>query len=773
MTTSSKSLDPLLQTALQRSQTVYRDVISRCIESLQGSAHVPLPGLSRDTLSTAQLELDRKQSAVAMAFNESLEDALRTEARRRKVALGEAGKTNAADWESLSLVDDDEMERQTLAEKLGQSMRQACSLELGELDALVAGFLPASDRPENDRNPLRPEVLAKAMLGSVHTVTQDPSARRLLAVQFEHELGSALGSLYAILVEDFKAAGVVPATGAVLVGNDSRGRAEDSTRGALGGVGSGGSGGHGSDRVAADGSQTPSNGTPIGQVATGAVVDPTLRGGESPSGFGSTATAVGAMPLTNVIAAHREELRDATSSALDHMVIDVVGSLFDQILADPKVPPQLARHIARLQLPVLRAALGDKAFFSSRKHPVRKFVNRIASLSVAFDDFRADAAHEFLKLVHELVDEIVSGDFDQIEPYEEKLQRLESFIADQTREEVEQKGQMGSVLDQREVDLLQHQRYTQQMHAAMSPVPMDDFLRLFITQVWSQAIVHAHRVHGENAPVTHRIRGVGRDLVLSVQPKVTPEERKQFLATLAPLMKNLSEGLAMIGWPDSAKKAFLGQLLPAHSESLKSSKTVSQLDRNLLVKQLDTIMATPVPKPGDAPLPGAPMASVEEAIAPVFTDEELRRVGLLRENAVDWQGDVDIDLTAGPEVNADDLAIEGLPNIHETIEPAHGAELADHLEIGYSYRMHYERGWHKVRLSHVSPGRTFFVFTHGNDHGQAISMTSRMVRRLCESGRLRAYENAQLLERATARARQQLAQVTREVNTRSGASTLM
>jgi hypothetical protein len=36
-------------------------------------------------------------------------------------------------------------------------------------------------------------------------------------------------------------------------------------------------------------------------------------------------------------------------------------------------------------------------------------------------------------------------------------------------------------------------------------------------------------------------------------------------------------------------------------------------------------------------------------------------------------------------------------------------------------------------------------------------MTARMLYRLCETGRLRAYENAYLLERATARARKQLA----------------
>ena len=59
----------------------------------------------------------------------------------------------------------------------------------------------------------------------------------------------------------------------------------------------------------------------------------------------------------NLIRAHREELLQASSGKLDHMVIDVVGSLFDQILSDSRVPPQMARQIARLQLPVLRVAL--------------------------------------------------------------------------------------------------------------------------------------------------------------------------------------------------------------------------------------------------------------------------------------------------------------------------------------------------------------------------------------------------------------------------------
>lgn len=798
MTPLSPRQDLSAHAALQRVKSMFRDAVDKSLDALAAPGYTPPSGMPRDVIAAAMVELDRKRSALGMAFNESLDDAFNAELRRRQGSTkSDVAPTSATDWQSLSLVDDEQMERDAMAEHMAQALRSSCEVELGELDRYIAGTLPSSERPDLDRNPIRPDVLAKAALAAIHAVADGPPVRKVLASQIRHDVEALLPATYSLIVNQLKQEGVEPV--ALRVRTTATTRSDGGTGtgpGALGPAepGTGRSGGETTSRPQGldpmtrqgdTGALASRSGTPMGHVeqdvmslirrlaATGGGLgasDPQLSAFDARvSGPGGLATGVGALggmggsarPMPNLIAAHREELREAATSALDHMVIDVVGSLFDQILSDPKVPPHMARHIARLQLPVLRAALGDKTFFSSRRHPVRRFVNRIASLAVSFDDFEDASAKEFLRLVQELVDEIVAGDFDQIEPYNQKLDRLETFIGEQAKRDVEASHQMGSVLNQREVDLLQHQRYTQQMHAALTPVPMDDFLRQFLTQVWSQAIVHAHRMHGEEASATQRMRAVGRELVLSVQPKGTPEDRKQFLMKLPTLMKDLSEGLAMIGWPDAAKKEFLSQLLPAHSESLKGGKTVRQLDFNLLARQLDTIMATPVPKPGEAPEPGAPMPSVEDVIAPVFSDEELRRVGLLRENHVDWNGTVDIDLTAEPEVQATDLEIEGLPTSNDLIEPTQGASLADNLQIGFSYRMHFEQAWHKVRLSHISPGRTFFVFTRGRDHSEAISMTSRMLKRLCDTGRLRAYENAYLIERATARARKQLASLTR------------
>jgi hypothetical protein len=414
----------------------------------------------------------------------------------------------------------------------------------------------------------------------------------------------------------------------------------------------------------------------------------------------------------------------------------------------------MARQIARLQLPVLRAALGDPAFFSSRKHPVRRFVNRIASLGCGFDDLDSEAGRHFVKLVQDLVQEVIDGDFDQIDVYEQKLSILEAFVAEQTRRE-ENSG-AAALLAERETELRLQQRYAQQMQVLLQPLPLDDFVRDFLSQVWSQALMRAARLDGANGTRLQRLRHAGRELIMSMQPKGSTAMRKTFLQQLPTLMKELNEGMDLIGWPEPAKKAFFGQLLPAHAESLKTPP-ISTLDYNLLVKAADAALAEPLPTAGELPPPRGNLPVLrEEIILPNFSHEERQRIGLIDEKAVNWDGRVDIEVGMEAEPAEGELDIPGLPKA-EPAEPASGKSLADHVQIGFAYQMHLDDKWHKVRLNHVSPGRSFFVFTHGGRHKKTISMTHRMLVRLCETGRLRAFENGYLIERATARARRQLA----------------
>jgi hypothetical protein len=527
-----------------------------------------------------------------------------------------------------------------------------------------------------------------------------------------------------------------------------------------------------------------------------------VAGGSVGGATASPAVAYAADGLTglmavNLIRAHREELLQASSGKLDHMVIDVVGSLFDQILSDSRVPPQMARQIARLQLPVLRVALADQTFFSTRRHPVRRFINRIASLACAFEEFEEGPGRQFLGRVSQLVQEIVEGDFDQVELYTQKLQDLERFIQEQTEHVVAQSG-AASTLASKESELRIQQRYMLQLQGALTPLELPSYLSEFLSQVWSQALVIALRQDGPESDRTKRFRRVGRDVVMSIQPKGSPAMRKRFLMQLPPLMKDLNEGMQLIGWPEAAQREFFGKLLPAHAESLKGSP-MTELAHNLMVKQLEGIFAMPIPGTESIsplePVPDVP----EEVIERRFTPEEAQKVGLVQESTVDWSGGVDIEVggeePAGETGSGTTTASGALTDSQRAVltdsqravlsdsqratltdsqrgalaatsteggepaEPSRGPALMDHIKVGFAYQMLLKDEWQKVRLAHVSTGRAFFVFTRAPKHQETISMTSRMLARMCETGRMRAVESAYLMERATRRARKQLAEM--------------
>lgn len=819
-----------LESAVQRVRMAARSAAEHTVDSLGLAAMATTGILQRDALLGAQYELNRKLAIFALTFNEGLDNDVARQAGTitPTPAPNITPDSLVASWESLTLVDDHEVENHISADRFALEISHACEWEIRELDAYMGTLLQLGSA-DHGRNPLRAEVVGQAMIRAIEAVSDRPEVRKVLVTEIGRSLAQAMRQTYADIVTDMRHSGVRP-VGMAVRGTNPR---ENSAHGALsaeakeathrqsahGGFGdsrhdythaasSRGSGtqavshtgahdsGHGLTASGRLTSRQPAAGRPgfgasvregmapsLGRI-DGEMMSLIRRLAQSPSGlgqggdFGDFSQAndwdVGhhggsyqsdggeqrPMAAPNLIVTHREELRQHATGTLDHMVIDVIASLFDQILSDSKVPPQMARQIARLQLPVLRAALGDNSFFSSRRHPVRRFINRIASLGSAVDDFEGGEGLALLHRVSSLVQEVVDGDFEQIEVYEQKLQMLEAFIADQTKEQLPTLDAADALLARKETQLRVQQRHAQELEGALRGLPVSEYLRAFLAGTWSRVLASASMDDGPDGALAQRMRQAGRDLVLSVQPKGTPLLRQQFLRQLPQLMKDLNHGLDRIGCPDNERRDFFAQLLPAHAESLKG-QAMSTLEQNLLLKQVDGALAVPVPRASDLPTLVAgstqSMAALQALAAPTaFTAAEASALGLIDEKAVDWQAQVSAEAESGPEVTEVDINIAGLPT-PEPVEPMRGKSLADHVQIGFVYQMELRGHWQKVRLAHVSAGRSFFVFTHGAKQRETVSMTYRMLSKLCDAGRLRALESAYLLERATARARRQLA----------------
>lgn len=860
MTPNETRLPAALEAAAAHVKATTQAVAERVAAGLGNQAQAATRIFERDLILATQIDLRKKMNTFHLSFGKQLMDKIQEEVSPRT----DPRRKFSADWQTLSLVEDHEVEERMFSDRIGQQISHACEWELRELAAYMGSLLNLG-RADEERNPLRAEVLGMAIFRAIEAVTTDTDGRKLLAREFGQALAQAMPQCYGNIVRDLQNRNVQPVglTVKTVAGPgqgansgytsihdefsstrtrpaDMRGGAgtdfsstqaaptmrggaptrpvpyasttgysgyagSSSSGGTLSGGGGGGGGGGAATarRASGEGISAQADAQLMtllrrltflasrpGNLDISLATEPAgfsaHTGGRMPGGGSGLHGAIGALAAdpgavapagysdgltglmaVNLIKAHREELMQASSGKLDHMVIDVVGSLFDQILSDPKVPPQMARQIARLQLPVLRVALVDSTFFSSRRHPVRRFVNRIASLACAFDDFDEGPGKEFLDRVKSLVQEIVEGDFDQIELYAHKLTELETFISGQAEDRAKSSG-AATVLESKESELRIQQRYMLQLNSALSGITMPDYLRDFVSQVWSQALVFASRRSGVDSDMAKRFRAAGRDLVMSVQPKGSPVMRKRFLMQLPTLMKDLNEGLKAIGWSELAQKEFFGKLLPSHAESLKAPP-MTELEHNLLAKQLEGIFNSAIPGAHEFSQ-AEPVTLESQEIEQRFTPDEAQAVGLVEESAVDWSGEVDIDLSAeagdtvpggvdttdaapldlGIDINLDLVAPD--PAV-----PTHGANLIDHIRVGFAYQMLLKDQWQKVRLNYVSPGRNFFVFTRGRKHQETISLTARMLARMCESNRLRAVEHAYLMERATARARRQLA----------------
>lgn len=782
-----------LEAAAQRLKLAAREAAERSVESLGLAALAATHPFQRDALMGAQFELNRKSAVFILNFNDAFDERVVRELGPR-AAPGPGASTRWApaeptptEWDAVGLVDDRDVEVQISAERFGMQIAHTYEWELRELDGYVAALL-AEAGGDRERNPLRPDIVGHALIRSIEAVSDRAEVREVLSSELSRALGALLRGTYQAIVADFRHAGVKPL--GLTVRHRLGGARDSGSPGHMGGyeqalhtrsgeLGGGSDGRPGARRSGPSGPSgfNPANrsghagargGNSLGQVdpalmslmrrltnpETKNATDAVTGYGE-PDGAGDRA-GDGSFP--NLIHEHREELRQASKGSLDHMVIDVIGFLFDQILADPKVPPQMARLIARLQLPVLRAALGDPSFFSSRRHPVRRFVNRIASLGAGFEDFNEDSGKDFLAKVRALINEVVEGDFDQIEIYQQKLANLEAFVAEQASREVQTQSGAAALLSEKEDELRLRELYAQRLTGELKEVAGPAFVRDFVSRIWSQVLLRAEVLGGAEGPLVQKLRRVGRELMLSVQPKPTAAHRKAFLSALPKLMQDLTEGMNLIDWPEVQRREFFAQLMPAHADALRNV-AVRQLDLNLMARQIEGLLQRPLPSRDDLrSLPVLPVLS-EEFVAPALNPEEAQRVGLIEESAVNWAGPVDIDLSEEPESEESvaQPAAPGLPAIADEAEPTQGRELAHLVQVGFAYQMYLNSQWEKVRLSHVSPGRSFFMFTVGARHKKTVSLTQRMLMRLCETGRLRAFETSTLVDRATARARRQLA----------------
>ena len=131
------------------------------------------------------------------------------------------------------------------------------------------------------------------------------------------------------------------------------------------------------------------------------------------------------------------------------MTIELVAMLFDFIFETKDLPDSIKALIGRMQMPVLRAAMLDGAFFSKKSHPSRLLVNALAHAGIGWSPTMGHEDPLYRKIesiVHRVLDEFS----EDIGLFDELRTDLEKFLEEEDRTAEAQIQSSAEEIDQRD-----------------------------------------------------------------------------------------------------------------------------------------------------------------------------------------------------------------------------------------------------------------------------------------------------------------------------------
>jgi hypothetical protein len=272
--------------------------------------------------------------------------------------------------------------------------------------------------------------------------------------------------------------------------------------------------------------------------------------------------------LHNVLRDLQESPLGRRANQLESMTIEMVAMLFDFIFETRDLPDGIKALLARLQIPVLKAAMLDGAFFAKKSHPSRLLVNALAEAGRGWTPAMGNEDPLYRK-IDWIVHKILDGFSDDLAIFDELRTELEAFLAEEERNaeaNISTSAEEINLRDRAEIST-NVARAEVERRIETSPVPR--FLAGFLRERWQAAMARVYASAGDQSEAWGATVSTLEDLVWSVQPKRTAEDRKHLVALLPSLLKRLTSGVQGQAWPPDARESFMSNLVEAHAAAVK------------------------------------------------------------------------------------------------------------------------------------------------------------------------------------------------------------
>jgi hypothetical protein len=258
-------------------------------------------------------------------------------------------------------------------------------------------------------------------------------------------------------------------------------------------------------------------------------------------------------------------------SEMDSMTLDIVALLFDQLFDDPEIPIAIKGLIGRLQIPILKVAIADKAFFSKKHHPARLMLDALGEFAARMP-FHVDDTNLVFVRLSTILNKLIEDYEDDIGVFDDVRRRLQELLDEEDRR-LEEEAQAAEEHLQQEESLALAKTIAQTeikmrlRGAALPPVVTD-----FLAKEWIKVLILTQVKHGERSEEWKNALETMDLLVWSVEPKNTLEQRRELVGKVPVVLKRVTEALSLSEIEDDVRMRFLGELRKVHSEILTPAR---------------------------------------------------------------------------------------------------------------------------------------------------------------------------------------------------------
>ncbi|WP_242893386.1 DUF1631 family protein [Stenotrophomonas maltophilia] len=281
----------------------------------------------------------------------------------------------------------------------------------------------------------------------------------------------------------------------------------------------------------------------------------------------SAATGVADLQAAVVAQLRSEHGTQAQLGSHDRDSLDLLRMLMQQVQQQQRPDPVPAALLARLQVPLARAAMADPGFFVRDEHPARELLNQIAEVGANWlgDD---DVDPQLLQRMAQSVQGLLGQDARAPEAFasaNEDVQQHQRAAAH--RAELAERRHVEAARGKERLELARRQASAQIDQCCDAQEP-PRFVQTLLRQAWADALTLTRLRHGDDSPQwQERLQQTQRIAAITAQPVDAPG------GTDATLAAEVEAALLQVGYHAEEAAAVARRLATPGGEDESTSRT--------------------------------------------------------------------------------------------------------------------------------------------------------------------------------------------------------